>query len=177
MARQIWEWHEERGVWLTVAHIPVVLNELANFKSSNFADNIEWELSPKIFEKICRIFGHPEEDLLASRLNRKLPRYVSWSMDLEAWRVDAFSFDWSETVVYAFPPFSLVGRVLQKLLADQAKGIIMAPWWPTQHWFARLQGATTWTLKFRAKKANLKNAGHPDNFNLISRSPLGAFLF
>ena len=36
---------------------------------------------------------------------------------------------------YAFPPFSLVPRCLQKIQQDQATGILIVPLWPTQAWF------------------------------------------
>ena len=40
---------------------------------------------------------------------------------------------------YAFPPFALVGLVLQKLVMDKADMILIVPNWPTQSWFAFLK--------------------------------------
>ena len=45
--------------------------------------------------------------------------------------------DWSKWKFYAFPPFNMIGRVLQKVLSDQAQGIIVVPYWPTQAWFSK----------------------------------------
>ena len=52
--------------------------------------------------------------------------------------IDAFSLDWREQYFYAFPPFSLIKRVLQKVEQDQSQGIIIVPMWNTQVWFPRL---------------------------------------
>ena len=35
---------------------------------------------------------------------------------------------------YAFPPFSVLGQVLTKIIEDQASGILVMPLWPTQPW-------------------------------------------
>ena len=48
---------------------------------------------------------------------------------------DAFSVDWGKHYFYAFPPFNLTDRVLQKVEADQASGILIVPQWTTQPWF------------------------------------------
>lgn len=49
--------------------------------------------------------------------------------------MDAFTTDWSEHYFYAFPPFSLVLRVLNKVIADKANGIVVVPYWPSQAWY------------------------------------------
>ena len=77
-------------------------------------------------------------DLFASRLNKQLDNYVSWNPDPECKFVDAFSINWKPYKFYAFPPFSLVSRCLQKIQRDQATGILIVPLWPTQAWFPLL---------------------------------------
>ena len=40
---------------------------------------------------------------------------------------------------YAFPPFVMLGRVLEKILTDHpCELILIAPKWPNQSWYARL---------------------------------------
>ena len=39
---------------------------------------------------------------------------------------------------YAFPPFSLIGRVLRKVEVDQATLLVVAPVWQGQPWFPKL---------------------------------------
>lgn len=50
--------------------------------SWNFNENIEWKLSEEIFIKVVDIWGKPEIDMFASRLNTQLPKYVSWKPKL-----------------------------------------------------------------------------------------------
>ena len=68
----------------------------------------------------------------------QLPRYVSWIPDPNAVRVDAFTLDWGTQYNYAFPPFSLIPQVVQKLEEYQAEMVLVAPHWPTQFWFPKL---------------------------------------
>ena len=61
--------------------------------------------------------------------------FVFWKPEPEAWAVNAFSLSWKDIVFYAFPPFSVLGQVLTKIIEDQASGILVMPLWPTQPWF------------------------------------------
>jgi hypothetical protein len=54
----------------------------------------------------------PNIDLFTSRLNHQVERYVALHPDPEAEAIDAFSLDWSSNKCYAFPPFSLLGKVV-----------------------------------------------------------------
>ena len=177
IAKQIWIWAEERNIWLSGAHIPGVDNVLADYKSRHFEDNLEWCLSDKIFRTIVSVFGKPEVDLFASRLNHKLDRFVSWKPDPQAIAVDAFSLDWANDMFYAFPPFSCVGRVVEKILEDNAEGILVVPHWPTRPWWGRLIALNLRKLIFRGRNNNLRPIGHPDNVAMLGRSPLVAFRF
>ena len=176
VAKDIWEWCELRGNWVTIAHIPGVHNTLADFKSRNFADNLEWQLSDKIFDKICKCFGVPEVDLFASRLTNKVETYVSFRPDPKAWRIDAFTFKWTGNLFFIFPPFSMIGRVLQKVEVDETRAILVVPTWPAQVWFATLKRLSGRRLLFRKKKGNLYNVGRPENRDLLENCPLGAYL-
>jgi hypothetical protein len=80
----------------------------------------------------------PEVDLFASRLNTQVERFVSWTPEPGAWGVDAFSLHWDGLLFYAFPPFSVIGRVLMKVKQERTTGILVVPLWPTQPWFPSL---------------------------------------
>lgn len=108
-----------------------------------FNDHTEWMLDQKIFNDIIARYGTPDIDLFASRLNHQLPRYVAWEPDPGAEAIDAFSIDWGGMFFYAFPPFCLVGRCLQKIMQDFASGILVVPNWRTQPWFPLLFGVLT----------------------------------
>ena len=140
MARQIWTWAIRTRNWLSAAHCQGILNTEADLASRLFNDSTEWTLDNNTFKQICRAFGRPEIDLFASRLNYKIDNYCAWLPDPGASAIDCFTLDWSSySYVYIFPPFSLVGRCLQKILLDQADALIIVPHWPTQAWFTTLQ--------------------------------------
>ena len=137
LARECWLWCLERDIWISAYYLPGVENE-ADTYSRNFNDQIEWKLDESIFIKISEIFGEPDIDLFATRLNKQIPKYVAWKPDPGALFIDAFSGDWHEYYCYAFPPFSLISRVLQKVHSDGCDCLIIVPLWPTQIWFTAL---------------------------------------
>ena len=80
----------------------------------------------------------PEVDLFASRLNCQLTPFVSWKPEPGAWAVNAFSLCWTALKFYAFPPCSILGKVLAKVQQDGATGKWMTLFWSTQLWFPQL---------------------------------------
>ncbi|XP_050512905.1 uncharacterized protein LOC126888594 [Diabrotica virgifera virgifera] len=135
LAREIWQWCEQKNIYIRAAYIPSVDNVEADIASRQLKIETEWSLSNYAFHKIVETFGVPTIDLFASRLNKKCKRFVSWLRDPEACSVDAFTICSQGLEFYAFPPFSLVLKVLQKIVCDQAEGIVVAPFWPSQPWY------------------------------------------
>ena len=138
LAKQMWEWCNQRHIWISAAHLPGKQNTIADFQSRKFNDQTEWMLNKNMFKQLIQIMGVPKVDLFASRLNNQLPNYVSWLPDPGAIAVDAFSLDWGPLEFYAFPPFCLIGRCLQKVNHEKAEGLLIAPNWPTQPWYPLL---------------------------------------
>lgn len=134
--KDIWDWCIVRGIWLTTVHIPGVNNSIADRESRLNRREIEWTLNQELFDAgINRLLVHPDIDLFASRLNYRLKPYVSFKPDPGALAVDAFTLQWSRYLFYAFPPFSMIMRTLQKIHRDQATGLLVVPFWPTQAWW------------------------------------------
>ena len=142
---------------------------MADYKSRHFSDNLEWRLNNKVFHKIVGIFGLPEIDLFASRLNKKVERFVSWGPDPEAEAIDAFTMDWSNVFFYAFPPFSLVGQTIEKAVTEEARGILVVPKWSTRPWWGRLVSLGLRKLEFRPRKDNLIPEGQLENAPFLGR--------
>ena len=138
MAQEIWEWCIPREIFVTAQYLPGVQNVIADRKSRQFNDQIEWKLDETVFHKLCRLYGKPDVDLFASRLNAQVENYVSWKPDPSAMATDAFTLPWGGQTFYAFPPFCLIAKCLQKIEADEANGFMIVPRWPTQSWFAKL---------------------------------------
>ena len=70
--------------------------------------------------------------------------------------------------------FSLIGRVLQTLLVDQATAVVVVPKWPTQTSFTTFQNLSQQTLQIKPDVSNLilpKNSAteHPLAQNKTSR--------
>ena len=138
LSREIWFWCIDKGIDIKAIHVPGVENTLADDLSRNFNNNVEWSLNAEVFDSLCQVFGTLSIDLFASRLNHKLMSYVSWRPDPGAVYVDAFHMPWGGLFGYAFPPFSLLGRVLSKLEMHSATLIVVCPYWPSQPWFPHL---------------------------------------
>ena len=167
IAYDIWEWAIVRNIWLSAAHIPGVCNVAADQLSREFNFDLEWMLSRAVFQNIVKVFGQPDLDLFASRLNAQLPDYVSWKPDPEARYVDAFTIEWSNIYFYAFPPFCLLPRCVQKIIQEKASGLLIIPLWPTKPVFSTVLHLLTDVP--RVVKATKCNLVHP---NLVGPHPL-----
>ena len=172
----MWTWAEEKGVWLSAAHIPGKDNVQADYYSREQNDSKEWAITPKLFQNLQKILGQPDIDLFASRTNCQVRPYVSWHPDPDCFAVDAFSLPWTHTLSYCFPPFSLVGRVIQKIREDKATAKLVSPLWPTQCWYPTvLSMLIGYPVVFPARRANLylphkPGETHPlsDNLHLMA---------
>ena len=129
---------------------------MADQQSRILQDATEQRLNPELFQKIVDKFGKPGIDPFASRVNRKLKRYVSWHPEQEATAVNAFFLTWNNNYFYMFPPFSFAGRVSAKVNKDKTKGVILVPDWSTQYWCTQLMQMTNQKpLYFRPSAKNL----------------------
>ena len=118
-------------------HFPGKDNSIADKLSRNF--DREWLLSEEVFyNSIKEKLEVGDIDLFASKDNHKLSKYVSYTSDSNAVAVNAFSLTWTSFNAYIFPPLSLLGLVLQKIMQDQATETLVAPVYHTQPWFVML---------------------------------------
>jgi len=136
ITKRIWQFCEERRLWLSASYIPSTDNVDADRASRIPNLDTEWELAQPAFHRICSRFGRPEVDLFATRENAKCARFFSWFPEPGASGVDAFTQHWGTVgFFYAFPPFALILRSLRKIIEDKATGILVVPVWATQPWF------------------------------------------
>lgn len=139
LAIEVWNWALKRGLTLHAEHIPGVLNVTADRESRMKKDASDWKLAQKVFRKLMELWGPCDLDVFAARHNSQLPRYYSFKPDPQALAVDALAQDWRNNRPYMFPPFILLGRTLQKLIADQVEeAVLIAPRWPSQPWYPLL---------------------------------------
>lgn len=154
LARCIWQWCEIHRIWLFASYIKSKENKEADQESRIKNIDSEWELCNKTFLNITKLLGQPDMDLFATRANKKCPRYISWHRDPHAENIDAFTVDWSTfNLFYAFPPFSLILKCIQKIICDKATGIIVFPLWTSQPWYPFIaELATSEVLQFEPSK-------------------------
>ena len=109
-------------------------------------DRGDWSVRQETFNSLCRkLHFRPVVDLMASRLNKKLPKFYSFRPDPEAVDFDALSDDkdWGAETAYIAPPEHLVGKVLAKVQRDKAKVLAVVPKWPKARWWGLLKSLTT----------------------------------
>ena len=113
-------WHlmvfcNPRAILLRARHIKGCLNVIADSLSRR--DKItqtEWSLHPKIFQKICQIWHRPMVDMFATKMNNKLPLYVSPVPDPNAMAVDTLNISWEALDSYAYCPIALIPKMIKK---------------------------------------------------------------
>ena len=138
ITRDIWQWCEARKIWIFASYIRSKENYEADKESRKLQPETEYELSFAFNDIKCNL-GSPTIDLFASRTNRKCKRFISWKQDRESESVDALTISWRNIFFYAFPPFSLILKVLRKIRSDKAEGIVVVPNWPAQPWYPNFQ--------------------------------------
>ena len=132
----MWLWASDRNLWLSSSHVPGILHVTADRESRVFNIDGEWMLNPLMFQKLHKLYKCGfTVDLFASRINTQLPSYYSWRVDPSAKIVDAFSVPWTSHFFYAFPPFCLIPKVLQKISQKRPTGVDIVPNWKTQSWY------------------------------------------
>ena len=138
LAARLWTWCRQKGITPVASYIPGQDNLIADFLSRGRVLPSEWTLHPTMMNRLTRAFGPLTVDLFASALNARLPLYCARTQDPAAWGIDAFAIRWTGLRAYAFPPFSLIPRVLRKIREDQAWVVLIAPRWPRRSWFLEL---------------------------------------
>ena len=135
-------WLQAQNIVVRARHIPGCLNVIADHLSRhNQSITTEWSLHPEIVNQIFGFWGTPVVDMFATVSNFRLPQFMSPIPEPRALAVDALSLsqDWQGRLMYMFPPFRPLSKVIQKLRATQeAEVILTAPWWPKQSWFPHL---------------------------------------
>ena len=173
--REIIMWCMARHLTLSISHLLGKLNAEVD-RGVFHNSNTEWSLAPSVFNELTATWGEPDIDMFASRLNYKVSQYVAWKPDPGAIAIDAFTLDWSRyKLIYCFPPFSLIGKVLQYIQESNTIAILVIPYCPTQFWYPHLlQLLKSQPLVIKTLKSTLTPPYHPEevihctpNFNFM----------
>ena len=119
LAIDLWNWCLDHKIHMSAEHLPGVLNLRADKEFRVVTDPSDWKLNPAFFKILVQ-----------------LPHFVSWKPDPQAIATDAFLMNWRDFRGYAFPPFALVGRCSQQVIAQNVDHLVLvAPVWPAQPWY------------------------------------------
>ena len=165
LVRKISDWAITRGNFISVTHIPGRFNEDADRESRREASRTEWMLNKQDFHNVLgQLDFDPQIDLFASRSNAQLINYYSYRPDPGCSGVNAFTISWTFLDFYAFPPFAIIGKVLQKVQFDKAEGILIVPDWPSQYWFNKFINMTIHEIIIPPRSDLLQ---HPHSYNVL----------
>ncbi|XP_077110328.1 uncharacterized protein LOC143766492 [Ranitomeya variabilis] len=139
IAADIFQLAETHLTSLTALHIRGVENIRADYLSRNELCQGEWTLNRSIFSVITESWGIPQIDLFATRDNRQVKRFASLNVMDHPDMLDSLHHPWRFQLAYAFPPMSLIPLVIRKIRREQARVILIAPFWPKRPWFSCLQ--------------------------------------
>lgn len=135
-AEEILIWAFRKNWQLSARHVAGSANVMADLLSRPEAIiQTEWTLDQGVLERVWEGWEKPLVDLFATKFSKRLPIYVSPVEDPEAWKIDAMEIDWRGLQAYAFPPLSLIGKVVEKARRERPHLILVAPYWPAKAWF------------------------------------------
>ena len=105
---------------------------------SRIVDASDFALNNTIFERLCKRWGFPTAVVFAGQSRRfhKHKKFYTAYFTPDTLGVNAMLQDWTRLQdsrgrlqLWVFPPFSLVGQVVQKLLLHRTDAILLLPAW------------------------------------------------
>ena len=139
LARRIWTYAYQNNVTLTARYLPGCQNQTAD-ALSRLTNAYEWQLHPKLFQYLHKLWGPFTVDRFATFLNTQLPLYNSLHCDPLSMGTDALAQqDWADHLNFVNAPFRLIPRVLDVIKTQRAHATILVPHWPGQTWYRTLR--------------------------------------
>jgi hypothetical protein len=146
IVRDIWNLAAEFDVQLSVSwHPRDTVNQAQADAWSKFVDSSQVMLLQSVFDEyiaqdaLVQQLGGLTVDVFADSLTKRLPVFwaAHWSPGVK--RLDAWTQDWGSVeearggLLYINPPWKDMGRVLQKVITDRARAVIVYPTW-NKYW-------------------------------------------
>ena len=138
--RKLWWILDTQEITILPRYIRSAANIWAD-RLSRELDHGDWQLNPRIFRYLDRIWGPHSVDRFASMENALLERYNSRWMDPGTEAVDSLRLpdhQWRRERNYCNPPWELLGDLAEKLRRSGAEATVIAPMWPDRPWFQTL---------------------------------------
>jgi hypothetical protein len=139
IAIAIWEVALTNSITMSAKYLAGSLNQEADTLSRISAPYI-WRLAPAVYRYLDRLWGVHTIDRFSSLATAQIPVYNSQYWDPHTSGVDALAqSDWATHNNYVCPPFRLLNRIIDTIVNQRAQATVIAPKWPSQPWFYRLQ--------------------------------------
>ena len=165
IAERLFRIAESLDLFLSATYLPGEMNVLADMlsRAGQVLKN-EWRLGNRAFQWACSRshFGAPTVDLFANMKNFQLSRYMSPCPDKEALAIDALSAPWPKEVLYAFPPPTILDRVLIKIHQERPQRLLLvAPLLTVASWYPTLRAHARWVQLFPREVLSLHQPHWP----------------
>ena len=170
--KKIWQLCAKKNIWISAAYITSKENMIADYESRNVNLDMEWMINKELLKVALEILNFkPNYDLFASRNNHQYKLYASFKEDPGADRVDSFNMYWGDKKMYAFPPFCIIPRVIQKIRRDKATGVLVVPFWKNQIWYSEIgKMLVERPVLISARKNLLQLPAHPEKTHKMEKS-------
>ena len=172
-ATEIFHFCFKNNIALKVEWIPREQNQLAD-TASRLADIIDiedWGLTPSFFSILNNRYGPFSLDAFANYYNAKCSKFYSLYHCPGSAGVDALTQNWLGENVLLVPPVNAIGNTLHHLRVCKAKGVLVAPKWPSGVFWPLLKNEfSEFIVEVKVFKGN-KVLCHGLNKNSILGSP------
>ena len=166
VAQELLRLCESQLVRLLPQFIPGHLNVLADSLSRRSQVlGSEWTLCPQAFAELLRQWP-ATIDLFSTSMTHRLPVYFLPMYDPMYAGTDAMLQSWDGLQASAFPPFSLLPRVLAKIRVSRGLELtLVASFWPQHHWFPDLLELLLEIPLFLSRRRDLLRQLHFHHFH------------
>lgn len=138
--------HQEAiPIWLATLRLWAFIQAIHILRSMNReADRLNrtgtlspvWSLDPVYLKPIFALWGILGISQFTTQLNSKAPEFFSLG--------NAFQLFWEGILFYAFTPFLLLIRIIEKARRDKSEIILVTPFWPSKSDFQVLWRSQGW---------------------------------
>ena len=146
LARQIWLICMQYAISLSSEYVgkDVIIQKGADLLS-RWQDDSDCSLHPEIFKQLWDAVGPFDVDRFASAANVQSNPYTHECLPFNCrflekgcLGMDACLASWEGVSNYAFPPPSILDRVVQHIAVGRADTLLICPRWPSQIWWPLL---------------------------------------
>ena len=156
-ATEIFHFCFKNNIALKVDWIPREENVLADLASreAEIADVEDWGITPTFFQFLNGRYGPFSIDAFANFYNAKCTRFYSLFHCPNSSGVDALTHDWFGENLLLVPPVNAIGKALHHLKICRAKGVLVAPKWPSSYfWPLLLNEFSKFIIEMNVYKGN-----------------------